>query len=447
MTLGLTCVLSSSVFLPNVEIFNLFFATRHTLCLCSSLHRVCNPNAPRQHCQAAISDRQSGLQHNHNHACSEGTSKGQPQFIEFSTFTLTFFESIAAPRTRVPHGNSRLAYEQQTARMDLFQALGIPQDAAYRASEPRNSNFSSSRTMAAPSSSAPHIFSPSQQPMASQGFSVSQNMPDGLNPLSVMERPPNCGQDESWIPSSGQRPNLSSQTLSHPGSMQHTQDENRMPGIEQGFRCYSQSSQPHDNLGDSVEDLTDDTCSPQIQSMEEYLNENIDTRKPKLVPATVPRSTGEWKTKLQHLCDKHGVRPQFDYKEMSEQRFVATLTVSGRLFQTTAPQLSKKLAQEEACKLAIAETPSLETMDGIEGAGKRGKKRKSEDLSLQGRSEEWVGIINSMCAENRSSLESRLTENRSFTAKQVTSSHIRGLCRRGCSPTLHIQGDNRGASN
>lgn len=175
-----------------------------------------------------------------------------------------------------------------------------------------------------------------------------------------------------------------------------------MPSTPQGFRSDSQSSQLRDDRDDLMNDLTNATCSPNVQSMEDWEKANPYTGRPKLVPTTVPRSTGEWKIKLQHKCDRDGVRPEFVYTQPSEQAFIAILSVHGKTFETPTPQPSKKLAQEEVCKVAVAGMPPMEQMQGLEGTANRGKKRKSGDIDLEqpvrpqaDKSEDWISLLNS----------------------------------------------------
>lgn len=211
------------------------------------------------------------------------------------------------------------------------------------------------------------------QVLSSQGFSGSQGLPTRWRSPPEDERPASCGQPE--------------------------RDENVQPTLEQLFNPALKTTQPHDNVQDARDEFAD-SRNQEIISMEAFDEANPYQPKVKLVPATVPKSTGEWKTELKHHCDQFGVRPVVSYEEVSSQSFIAKLDVAGRIFVTKDPQPSKKHAQEEACKLALAEMPPLDKMEGMDGAGKRGKKRKSGDdvaeaTPRRDESENWVGVLNS----------------------------------------------------
>lgn len=272
--------------------------------------------------------------------------------------------------------------------MDLLQTLLVSSQGelrpAYTAIDPATLGYMASQANMAACSSSP------SQLLSSQGLSLSQGIPDASRSAPALERPPSCGQPYG--------------------------DDNAIPDQTQSAALSGPPFEPHnDNIDDDRDDFSD-SVSPKLIPMEEWEKQNPAAPyvlKRKVIPATVPKSTGEWTAKFQHRCDQYGVRPEFVYDENPMYHFNATLTVSGRTFQTQQPQPSKKHAKEEVCMLALAEMPPLEKEKEVQmrGAGKKGKKRKSEypgleplDVKKSDRSEEWIGLLNSRTCTSSASL-------------------------------------------
>lgn len=211
--------------------------------------------------------------------------------------------------------------------------------------------------------------SPQTQSLSGQGTAL----PSRCRSPPEEERPASCGQPEKH--------------------------ENVRPSFEEAFNPALKTIQTHDNLQDARDEFADSRVREMI-SMDDFDEAHPYDPKAKIIPANVSKSTGEWRGKLQRHCDRFGVRPVVTYQEVSSQSFIAKLDVAGRVFITEDAQPSKKHAQEEACKIALADMPPLDIMEGIDGPGKRGKKRKSGDdvyevLPRRDDSENWVGVLNS----------------------------------------------------
>lgn len=137
---------------------------------------------------------------------------------------------------------------------------------------------------------------------------------------------------------------------------------------------------------------------PDLQSIDDFERENPYTPRPKLVPVISRKSNPEHAVKFQHLCDQHGVLPEWTIEGTTAQGFLARVQIGTESITIDEPQPNKKLAKEEVCKLAIARMPQLpfDQMDGV--VRKRGTKRKSESAIITvDKSENWIGTLNGRC--------------------------------------------------
>ena len=158
---------------------------------------------------------------------------------------------------------------------------------------------------------------------------------------------------------------------------------------------FTMPSRAHPFRHDGIETQMGFSGMLNLQSIEEFDLQNPHRPKPKYIPLQVEKTNGEQTTKLQHLCDQHGVRPIFTFEEIHSQAFSATVeirlgtdTIKERIEE---PKPSKKHAKEEVCRLAIARMPPVDKMHGIEKD--RRKKRKASDDVGGVESTNWVGVL------------------------------------------------------
>jgi hypothetical protein len=106
----------------------------------------------------------------------------------------------------------------------------------------------------------------------------------------------------------------------------------------------------------------------------------------KLVPLGTSSGNNDNVTKLQHICDKRGMQPVFEFNEPHAALFIAKVQVGSQSFQTTNPLPTKKQAKEAVSKLALIGLPNEESAVGT-------KRKAQETTGEVDRSENWIGIL------------------------------------------------------
>lgn len=218
------------------------------------------------------------------------------------------------------------------------------------------------------------------------------------------QRPPSTGArpGEEQVRISAYGSNTNETSLPCHGSVHFPQNEGVKPVLQVFLPSQMQHQSPSNNADeeqDSPNALFPASERADIQPLLQWQADNPQPQQPKLLSATAPRSTGEVKTRFQHLCDEHRATPSFDYQEVAPQSFLATLDVHGRHFESSVPQPSKKLARDEVCKIALTQMRPTDKMAGVESAGQKAKKRKSENAGLEqpvrksDKSEDWITLI------------------------------------------------------
>ena len=111
----------------------------------------------------------------------------------------------------------------------------------------------------------------------------------------------------------------------------------------------------------------------------------------RLVPLQTTKVSVEYTIKFQHLCDRHHIRPEFEYEQPWPQNFKAKIVLDGETLETAEVFPSRKLAKESLAQQALERFPSL-----VEHIASAGAKRKVDDSNLSSvdRSENWVGLLN-----------------------------------------------------
>lgn len=78
----------------------------------------------------------------------------------------------------------------------------------------------------------------------------------------------------------------------------------------------------------------------------------VDAKITKMEPTT---ASAAYKSKLNEFCQKfHLPPPKYETIRNSSQGFMTTLVYNSKVYQSTAPQLTKKLAEENAAQLVLS---------------------------------------------------------------------------------------------
>ena len=122
---------------------------------------------------------------------------------------------------------------------------------------------------------------------------------------------------------------------------------------------------------------------------------------PTPVLSTLPATpiAGEYITQLQHLCDSHGLQPQFAFDNLGgkPEMFVGEMEVDGFKLQWTNPQRSKKEVKRCLCELSLTHEPFLENIRAHGVKRIRSRPPGSQDVGLGSTGqtpENWIGILN-----------------------------------------------------